>query len=133
MDADRDDSAGCHRDRDGHAPAPQSLDVAHWLAHRLLAHASGQSLLLALRTACCDASSQERQALPASGQLSMAPTAGKLREFREAVYALSAHPGTGNIDRYLTASRALDHDQAARRPQGAVGATPVTVSRGWRS
>lgn len=53
----------------------------------------------------------------------MAPAAPKLREFREAVRALSADPGTRNIDRYLAASRALDGAQTGRRPREVAGAT----------
>lgn len=54
----------------------------------------------------------------------MAPPAGKLREFREAVRALSADPDPSKIDRYLAASRALDQAQPNRRRRDAVSATP---------
>jgi hypothetical protein len=45
----------------------------------------------------------------------MAPKAHKLLAFRAAVRALSDDPGVRNIDRYLTASRALDDARASGR------------------
>jgi len=49
----------------------------------------------------------------------MAPTARRLREFREAVHALSDDPTTRNVKRYLAASRALDGIRVGRRRRGA--------------
>jgi hypothetical protein len=51
-----------------------------------------------------------------------------VREFREAVYALSADPGTRNISRYLAASRALDDLRVDRRRRDVVEAAPAATT-----